>query len=200
MSYQESTQCKLLATHCVCCGAPLVDAVSVEMGIGPDCRKGAFPPDISDVDREVANGLVYSAAISADKGKIEEVLETASKLRDLGWPELSDKVAKRFVEGVRRAERDPDITIEVVNGVFVVKTPFRRGAKEAFIRAWRGIPGRRFDRGRGANMIPTAQKEALWGLLIEFFPGKWGKGPKGIFRVPRPVAKPDPQPELGLGS
>ncbi len=39
MSYENSPACKLIATTCCCCGHPLVDAVSVEAGIGPDCRK-----------------------------------------------------------------------------------------------------------------------------------------------------------------
>jgi hypothetical protein len=39
MSYESAPATKLLATHCACCSRPLVDAVSVETGIGPDCRK-----------------------------------------------------------------------------------------------------------------------------------------------------------------
>lgn len=36
--YENAPAAAMLATHC-CCGRPLLDAVSVEAGIGPDCRK-----------------------------------------------------------------------------------------------------------------------------------------------------------------
>lgn len=39
MSYENAPATKMLATHCACCARPLVDAESVELGIGPDCRK-----------------------------------------------------------------------------------------------------------------------------------------------------------------
>lgn len=205
MSYQESAQCKMLATHCVCCGAALVDAVSVEMGIGPDCRNGVFPDNASDADRKAANTLVYEAAISAEKGHIAHVLGLASQLDEMGFEELADKVAKRFREASVRAERDPDIEIKTMvssGGIncYVVKTPFRRGAKDEFIQAWREIPGRRYDRKLRANVVPETSKTELWDLLIEFFPTKWGKGPKGVFRVPRvPKTELTPvQQELGL--
>ena len=39
MSYENAPATQLLATHCCCCARPLVDAKSVELGVGPDCRK-----------------------------------------------------------------------------------------------------------------------------------------------------------------
>lgn len=39
MGYENAPATKLLATHCCCCARPLVDAKSVELGIGPECRK-----------------------------------------------------------------------------------------------------------------------------------------------------------------
>lgn len=38
-SYETAPATRKLATHCVCCGRPLVDARSVSLGIGP---KGLF--------------------------------------------------------------------------------------------------------------------------------------------------------------
>lgn len=35
-TYENAPATKMLATNCVVCGRALVDAVSVEMGIGPD--------------------------------------------------------------------------------------------------------------------------------------------------------------------
>lgn len=39
MSYENAPQTKLLATDCAVCSRPLCDAKSVELGIGPECRK-----------------------------------------------------------------------------------------------------------------------------------------------------------------
>ena len=65
-----------------------------------------------------------------------------------------------------------------------VVTPFRRGDKQAFIEAWRAIPGRRYS--NGANLIPLNGKQALWELLQRFFPNQFAVGPKGVFRIPKP--------------
>jgi hypothetical protein len=192
MSYEDARATKMLATHCVCCGRLLVDATSVELGIGPECRKGD-DGGIPDAVRVEANGLVYAAALAADQGRVGEVVQIAGKIRELGLDTLASKVGRRF----KSAERKASIVIDVVGDCFSVKTPFRRGDKDAFIAAWRKIPGRRYQAGR--NLIPVAQKAALWALLREFFGGKYGKGPKGTFRIPQPEAKPE-QVQMDLGN
>ena len=37
--YESAPATSLVATNCACCGHPLLDAVSVEAGVGPECRK-----------------------------------------------------------------------------------------------------------------------------------------------------------------
>ena len=39
MSYENAPATRMLATHCAACGRPLVDATSVETGMGPVCRE-----------------------------------------------------------------------------------------------------------------------------------------------------------------
>ena len=39
MSYENAPATQLIATHCACCGRPLVDAASVERGVGPECAR-----------------------------------------------------------------------------------------------------------------------------------------------------------------
>ncbi len=182
--YTQAPATRLLATNCVCCGRQLLDACSVELGIGPECRNGIFPEGVDECDRKLANEQVFQAALAAQTGKVQEVIDRANAIRKLGFPELADKVAQRFVNGVERVERNADITICEENGNLIVTTPYRRGKADEFIAAWRAIPGRWFDRKRGANVVPVAAKAALWTLLRTYFPGKWGKGPKGAFRVP----------------
>ena len=178
MSYTNAPACQMLATHCCACGRPLVDAISVSMGIGPECR-GGNNGGISVEQQDAANKITYLAAIAAQEGKVEDVRRHANSLRELGLPVLAEKVAERFVN----AERNAKIKI-LEDGQFLkVITPFRRGASQAFIDAWRNIPGRRYS--NRANLIPMSQKQALWELLQNFFPGQYAIGPKGVFRIPK---------------
>ena len=198
MSYTEAPATKMLATNCVCCGRPLVDACSVELGIGPDCREGVFPEGVDQSDRKIANEHVFHASVAAQNGHVAKVLEYSEMIRALGFAELADKVASRFIEATAKAKKNPDITISEDGEFLIVQTPFRRGDKEAFIAAWRNIPGRSYDRASKGNKIPKSQKAALWSLLKEFFPGKRGMGPSGAFNVPKAPKAVKKQPELNF--
>lgn len=200
MSYVNATTTKLLATNCVCCGLPLVDAKSVELGIGPDCRKKAgIPVDISEDVRKEANQLVHDAAIHAQNGAAEKVLEISKQIEELGLDVLAGKVERRFKKGVLKVKVKPDIEITLVNGQMSIKTPYRRGDADNFIQAWRNIEGRKYDRQTKRNIVPVGQREAVWNLLKEFFPNKWGHGPKGAFRVPAPQASPEGEVQVDEG-
>lgn len=182
MNYTQAPATRMLATHCVVCGRPLVDDVSVETGIGPECReKAGIVPDVSAEVQAAGNKLVFEAALAAGKGHAERVLALAEQIKALGFERLGDLVATRF----QVTEASVAVTIELTpNGAaYTVVTPFRRGDREAFVDAWRSIPGRRYV--AGVNVVPVAQKAALWTLLRRFFPGKWGKGPQGLFRIPK---------------
>lgn len=204
MSYINASATKLLATNCVCCGLPLVDSKSVELGIGPDCRKKAgVPSDIDNTIRLQANKLVYEAALAAQNGAVEKVLELSEEIANLGLDVLADKVARRFKKGALKASVKADIEITEDGDFLVIKTPYRRKGSEEFIDAWRNIPGRKYDFKTKRNTVPKSQKEAVWDLLIKFFPNKWGKGPKGTFKVPartevEQVEEKDVQLELEL--
>jgi hypothetical protein len=179
--YLNAPATKMLNSQCICCGRPLVDAVSVERAIGPECRSRVAVDSkaVCDEYRAQANELIHKAAVSAQNGEIATVLAYAEQLRDLGFFIVADKVAKRF----RNASRYSEIVISIDGGDYRVETPFRRGAKKAFIKAWREIPGRRFC--DNANYVPRVQKQALFKLLRRYFGGKYAKGPKGLFRIPQ---------------
>lgn len=180
MSYENATATKLLATNCVCCGRSLVDAVSVELGIGPECREG-FNADLTDDSRKEANRLVFEASIAAVQGKIEVVRANAEKVGQMGYGELAEKMVRRF----QKAEKLADIEIVQDGMMYRVTTPYRRKDSKVFIDAWRSIPGRRWE--NGANVVPVTSKAALWELLQQFFAGKYAKGPKGVFKIPAPA-------------
>jgi len=181
MSYEDSPACKMLATECVFCGKPLVDAISVQTGAGPECRR-KLKEEISEKDRKVANKYVYEAALAAQEGHIQKVMQYANLVEELGLRRLSSKMRNRFKD-VAAGTVTPEITIDIDGYMYKIKTPFRRGREKEFVKAWRSIPGRRFN--RGSNYIPISQKKVLWRLLKEFFPNRVCKGPKGFFKVPK---------------
>ena len=178
--YTDSPACKMLAVNCAVCGRPLVDAVSIQQGLGPECRK-EYDGGISDEVRIEANKIVHDAALAAGIGRIAEVLDAADKIEALGLSVLANKMRRRF----KNAERLAEIEIEEVGGAYRVVTPYRRKDSKAFIKAWRTVPGRRWE--NGANVVPAASKKALWSVLKQFFGGKYAKGPKGVFRIPEEV-------------
>ncbi len=96
-SYENAPATKLLATACACCGRALVDAVSVETGIGPECRKRFLLADTAVVATDVweaANKLVHAVA---RKGVSKATCrETCAKLVELGFPVLAARILKRF--------------------------------------------------------------------------------------------------------
>lgn len=176
MSYENSIQCRLLATHCCVCGKALVDSVSVQLGIGPDCRNHVNQ-GISPDTQKACNVLTHEAAIAAQEGNITKVRRAAEMIRSLGLVVLADKILERF----KNAERLAKIKIAEQDGNLVVRTPWKR--VHGFAEAWRAIPGRRFMGGR--NVIPVASKVYVWELLKRFFPGEYGVGPQGAFKIPK---------------
>lgn len=181
MSYENAPATVMLATNCCCCGRPLVDAMSVELGIGPECRGGATG-SITEEQRVACNKLTHLAAVAAQDGNITRVREIAGEIASIGLTDLAEKVAHRFVN----AERLAKINITLVGEMLAVKTPYKRSASSEFVAAWRSIPGRRYSSGK--NLVPVSSKRELWTLLQRFFPGEFGKGPQGVFRIPKSAA------------
>jgi hypothetical protein len=178
MSYENAPACVMLETRCCSCGKPLLDSMSVELGIGPDCRE-MYTGGITEEQRVVCNRLTHDAAVAASEGNIVRVRQIAEQIGTLGLTTLAKKVAERFVN----AERMAKVKITQTGHSLRVKTPFRRSQKDEFVAAWRTIPGRRYE--RGINVVPVASKRELWGLLRQFFPGEFGIGPQGTFRIPK---------------
>lgn len=170
MSYENAPATEMLATHCAACGRPLLDAVSVEVGLGPVCRKrhGWNAADVDEEARAEANKIVHQIAVEQTGAA---VLEGCAKLRELGFAKLADRVVKR----VKPIEIE-----ETTDGRLAVKTPYRGEA----VNDWRRVPGRRFDRESKRNVIPASSKRALWELLKVHYAGEYGIGPKGAFEVP----------------
>jgi hypothetical protein len=170
MNYEMTPAAQLLATHCAACARPLVDAVSVEIGLGPTCRKkygyDARASELEGDARTEANRLVY--AIAARQSGLE-VAEAVVRLRALGFEKLADCITTRC-ETVRIVER---------LGSLEISAPYNA---EATI-AWRSIKGRLFDRELKINVVPATEKRAVWDLLKKHYTGAIAIGPKGAFIV-----------------
>jgi len=165
MSYENASSTALVATNCACCGRPLVDATSVETGVGPECRKKhGFMIEVSEEARQEANKIVY--AIAAEQTG-QSVAQGCVRLRELGFSKLADRIEKRAV----------DVRITVQGNYLLVKAPYR----ESSVVAFQQIRGRRWDREAKANRIPLAAKNTLWTLLKDHYKGCTGMGPKGAF-------------------
>lgn len=197
--YESAPATKLVATNCACCGRPLVDAVSVETGMGPHCRKkhGFAQADteveIVAVVTTLAATLpadVYAAVIpsagQADMARVavNRLVHRIACLDDAAanlplWIAMVNAVRELgFVKLADRiAQRWTKIRIEEDSGTYVVRTPFN----EELLPLMRAIRGRRW--AKPVNIIPTSERAQLWAALRKCFAGRVAIGPKGLFVV-----------------
>lgn len=155
-TYENAPATKLVASHCAICGKPLVDANSVEAGMGPECRRiYGRPNPQGDKARNHANVLIYRIAALQDGS--EEVLTALAQLFALGFENVADRISKRLVK----------ISITAQGDRYVVKTPYNEDANDRFRR----VPGRRWDADSKVNTFPKSSRVALWEALRACFQG-----------------------------
>lgn len=170
-SYVNAPATKMLATHCAVCARPLLDAQSVECGIGPDCRKryGYDMPEAADDVRKAANALVREIA-KIQKG--DAALALAEELRKLGWVQLSARIATRLTK---------IHIVEKGDGLLAVTTPYSSFFGSTLRAA---IPGTRWDVKAKVWLVPEKEdgvRAKLHKILVDRFAGMWAVGPKGPF-------------------
>jgi hypothetical protein len=206
MSYETAPATEMLASHCACCARPLVDAVSVEAGVGPECRKkhgfgvAQGEPDwalafeafavFGTAQHDVTAGFA-PAAWGVDAHKVCNVLvhrialdqdstlalACVEAVHALGFVKLAKRCAKRLAS----------ITIEAEGDELVVRAPY----SDDSVAILRRVPGRRFEKfapdGRkdARNRFPAASKRELFAALTRAFPGATVRGPKGLFTLAR---------------
>lgn len=174
--YENAPATKMLATHCVCCNRPLLDAQSVELGIGPECRKrhGYNARGVSEENRAQANKLVAKMALP--NVSFTDLTAALTELSMLGFQKLAAVIASR--------KASISIALAEEGRRLLVKTPFTAGSLVSI----RAIPGRgtayNEDNRFLGNTFPVAQKGAVWNMIRRHFPGALGVGPKGPFTVP----------------
>lgn len=153
-------------THCAICHAALTDAASVEIGIGPVCRKRCDYDSIPANLRERANALI--ARVSLNLKDPAEVRFCADELRTMGLDKLAACLLDRFaVIFLRETETE-------VAALCPYKIEFNANARVAnALWSWNTRSFRYFKRGRGAWTLPksSASKNAFWAALVTAFPG-----------------------------
>ncbi len=179
MSYENAPGTRLVATHCAICHRPLLDAESVEQGMGPTCRKrhGSEFDAVDEDARKQANKHVYAIACHQDGPGVVSHLRA---LLELGFP----GVVKAIVKSVAKVKLAlTDDSHPHGPGRLALKTPYDYHNFQAKLQGIRNVPGRRWDSTGKVNTFPVASKKALWGHLLEWYEGQVGFGPKGPFVV-----------------
>lgn len=147
MSYENAPSTRLLATHCCVCRRPLRDAVSVELGIGPICRrKHVFDVPVDEAERRAANEIVHAVAcaqaITADQ---------VNKLTKLGFAQLAGILFRRIGEQVERIKIG--ITTSTWRGRHYVKFTIEAPYWAAANPLWRQMQGRWWNRDKKRNEV-----------------------------------------------
>lgn len=188
MSYENAPATTLLATSCACCGRPLVDSVSVETGVGPDCRKkygygmAQGEPDwaafelglgwpVPEADRDprvLANRLVHRIAIGFSSPAA--LAAHVSAVRALGFHKLAGKLA----------DRAASVSVAYDGDMLVVRSPFSPN----FLDYVRPIKGSRWEKSSKTWRFPVAEKRPVWAAICRAFAGQMAEVPAGLVEIP----------------
>ena len=171
MGYQNAPATRMMASQCAFCSKPLVDAQSVEVGVGPVCRKKHMVADaVDEAARKEGNQLIYHIALIQKGPSVEGSLD---RLAELGLMNAAFRIKQRLVKG------NP-VELWVAEDRLLLKTPFvDRGIFNQLIAAIRRVPGRSWNGQFNHFPVSEASKRALNQVLCKFFPGRHAIGPKG---------------------
>ena len=172
MSYESAPATKLVATHCICCGRPLVDAASVERGVGPECaRKYGYDDAQGEPDWELAEKLLLDegfdpARFDRDAHKAANALVHYIAVSGADTTAIAaiDALGFRLLARML-AERLGAITVEAEGDTLIVKTPYNWRFNEAV----RFVPGARWDAKRKVRTVPAMQRMQLWAAIKSAF-------------------------------
>lgn len=155
--YTDAPAARLLATHCALCGRPLLDAASVECGMGPTCRERVLR-DAPAEGRVEVNALVARIASDVEAADVPALVARVSAL---GYVALAARLTARLSEG-------RTVTVRAEGDTLAVEAPY----SDAFNAALREhAPSRRWDREARAWRVPASARRGLWLALLVAFPG-----------------------------
>ena len=162
MSHEAAPAIALVATHCCLCGRALVDAESVECGVGPVCRRKYGYVDGPDCNRTEANRLVYEIAAAP---AANDVPGKVTAIRLLGYYKLAERLTERLLSNMGTVLVTYEADTMVIESDGLTDDGFR-----TLLAILRSVPGRRWDANRKLNTVPVSQKRALWDALRSKMP------------------------------
>lgn len=194
--YESAPATAMLATNCACCGRALLDATSVETGIGPECRRKHGYGDaqgepswesvmvlldglvaVAEVNptmepRAASNRLVHRFACEPN---VDARVALTAAIAALGFSKLATKLAEHAGGKVEITPRD--------DGRVGVKTPYR---PEFVAELKAARVGARWDGARKVWTVPTDSraKAGLWTVLRRTFPGALLVSERGTSTIP----------------
>ncbi len=180
MPYDTSPSAKLVATQCSVCGRPLVDAPSLESGIGPICReKYGFNVEVDEDVRKEANQLVYQ--IACDQAAPSSLI-ACDRLEAIGFPALANIIRDRLAVVVIRSRE----------GRLVLSLPYFPSLTETLKRK---MPMSWDKKSKTWSTVDsTANKVEILKALRIYLPGRMAVGSKGYFQIEPIPEAPTPAP------
>ena len=169
--YENAPATRMLATNCAVCGRPLVDSISVEVGIGPECRKKyGYNINVPEDVRAEANQIVHAIAVEQEG---ITVAQAAARLRDIGFAKLADTILRRVSN------------VTILDPGDGYRVAFRY--VEEIVNDFRRVPGRQWLGRKTPSekmwRVPYSSKRELFEWLKRNFRGAVINGPKGPFTV-----------------
>lgn len=179
--YEEAPGTELVATHCAICGRPLLEADSVQCGIGPICRKrygydvvtiepnleralkllrvlkmGALEVTDPEVRRVLTNRLIYRIA-----ARDPQAARLCALVDALGYSKIARKIAPRVGKGYAKVHQEGNL--------------FRVTLKVSETQEWsfamnflRGVSG--WTDARNGGTVPAGSRIQLWETLQRCLP------------------------------
>jgi len=109
------TVAALASSNCAACGRPLTDAISIETGVGPDCRANynyVAISKLSDADRFTVNGLLHT--IAADKLYGDQLREAIHTIFLCGLADLAKRIERRVHRRLAPVQTSIEVVYEAV--------------------------------------------------------------------------------------
>lgn len=190
--YENAPATQMLATHCAICGRALVDAESVERGVGPDCaEKYGFGDASGPADWNAAETALWGPGeksilpellarpewgtdahrianalvhrVACEQGS-ELAVRCVSAIAALGYQRLAAACATHRGSAVRKNVETVAVSTE--GELLIVKAR----KNDAFTVACRSIPGSRWDSEKRQRTFPVAARRQVWEAIKASFP------------------------------
>lgn len=173
-NYENSPVTVMMKTRCMICRKKLKDSVSIEVGMGPDCREmHGYNIEVSAENRRAANLII--AIVATSDYNPAGVLVWSDQLRELGFNQLANVLCDRNSSVVLKRLAD--------GKSILVKTPYNDNMVGAFRRMGAQSKYRMPESRKGFEgyVVPLTKWVELLASIKANFPNTLATGDKGSF-------------------